>query len=251
MIGIAASTLAIPNAMIERIDVHRDVERTQEDPQRGCVEQPVERRPEATRPSSCLSLISCSSRSATRCSTIAALSSSMPELAGDPTNDALRATLALHQPEDERASQTHHDHARQRGRSVDRVDATYRDRHDQSAPQDQVEHDGRPQTDGREGEAGIGARHAGERHQPVAERRAEPRCRRARCSTAHACSSGSGTDASATAVRAGVTERRLHQRCVAVERDQLERQPDAEQDRLDPTQLRPCVAEVGISGKTK
>ena len=234
----------MPNAMIERVEVDRDVEGAQEHPQRGRVEEPVERRPEHHPPQQLpigeqllqpLGDPSEHDRGAVLVH---------PQLAGDPPDGALRATLTLHQPEHEHRGDEHHDHAGQRGGSVDGVDAADRDRDEQRAPQDQVEHDGRAEADGGEREAGIGAGHARERHQAIAERRAR------RAAAGHDARQRTRAhldpeEASQRQPLPGVAERRLHERRVAPQRDDLEAEAEHEQQRLDPTELAPRLAEAG------
>ena len=179
-----------------------------------------------------------------RASTCAAAIRVDVDPAGDPPHGALGATRPVHQPEHEPGADHHHDHADHRDCAVQRVDAADRDRHEQCDPQDQVEHNRRPEADRSEREAGVGAGDARQRHQPVPERRTG--------------GTAAGHDARQRArahldpeqpprrqVGTRVSQRGLHQRRVAVQRHHLERKPDDQQPRIDPTEILERVPEVG------
>ena len=79
------------------------------------------------------------------------------QLAPEPAQELLGATLAVLQPDHERGDDEHDPEPGQRGRDVQRVDAAERDRHEQRGPEDQVEDDGRRQPGRGQREAGVGA----------------------------------------------------------------------------------------------
>ena len=166
-----------------------------------------------------------------------------PEAPGNGPHHSLCAALSVDEPHHHERRKGHEDDPHDRRGAVHRVHTATRDGHDEPQPQDEVQHDRRPDACGCQRERRVRPAHAAHREQLVAERRAR------RAAAGHDVPERlraqlDSEEAQQRHLVPLLTERGTCEERVAQQRHDLESHTDDEQVRLDPVEV-PCgVAEL-------